>query len=321
MTGTELYKNKLINKTINIINDENLKGFYNYIINNTTEATAYQYVTYVNKFLKETNKQVGELNFMDYNNYIASLNNKSSSYKIAVYSAIKKFSEFLYVSEICKKNYMVDVKRPKAIQSQKTKEKREKGYLTEKEIEDYLLSVKTGVGNNRARIKQDNWKERDLAIISILLITGMRCSALYKLDINNIDFDKHVINTVDKGEKVIDYGMSSKLEKIIKSWIEVRNNIIPDNEPALFISNRLSRLSRDAISAIVNKYASNIEGKHITPHKLRATFGTQIQNKYHDIYYTQKVMHHSSPTTTELYIRGQEDNGKEAAEVMSNLIF
>lgn len=320
MTGTEIYKQKLIEKTTSKIDNEYVRGYYNYIINNTTEATAYQYITYVNKFLKETNKAVEELSFINYNNYIASLNGKSSSYKIAVYSAIKKFSEFLYASETSKKNYMLDVPRPKAVQSQKTKEKREKGFLATNEIDEYLFSVKTGVGNGRARARQENWKERDLAIISIFLITGMRCSALYKLDVNSIDFDKHVINTVDKGEKIIDYAMTPKLEDIIKEWLDVRNDIVNEDEPALFVSNRLKRISNEGIACIVNKYAVNIKGKHITPHKLRATFGTQIQEKYHDIYFTQKVMHHSSPVTTELYVRGQNNNGIKAAEVMSDFI-
>ena len=65
-----------------------------------------------------------------------------------------------------------------------------------------------------------------------------------------------------------------------------------------------------------------IEGKNITPHKLRATYGTQLYNKTGDLYMVQECMGHSSPTTTELYIRGKKNkNAQAAAEIMTKILF
>ena len=82
-------------------------------------------------------------------------------------------------------------------------------------------------------------------------------------------------------------------------------------EDALFISNQRVRMDQSSISRVVNKYASGIKGKRITPHKLRATYASTIYNESKDLYLTQKCMGHSSPKMTETYIRGQKDVNRE----------
>lgn len=79
-------------------------------------------------------------------------------------------------------------------------------------------------------------------------------------------------------------------------------------------------MSNNAISDVVKKYTVNINGKNITPHKLRATYGTMLYNKTKDIYFVQDCMNHSSASTTALYIRDEDDQSKrEAASIMGNL--
>lgn len=81
-------------------------------------------------------------------------------------------------------------------------------------------------------------------------------------------------------------------------------------------------MDQRTISRIVEKYACNIEGKHITPHKLRATYGTQLYAATKDLYFVQSCMGHSNPATTELYIRGQKNSSRQtASELMSNITF
>ena len=126
----------------------------------------------------------------------------------------------------------------------------------------------------------------------------------------------------DKGNKVIEYLLDAEVEKIIKEWLDKRNELfIDENEQALFVSNMKKRMSVEAISLIVKKYSINIKGKHITPHKLRATYGTQLYNETHDIRFVQSCMNHNSPKTTELYIRGNQDTDKKrAAQIVSKFL-
>ena len=251
------------------------------------------------------------------------IEDKASSYQIVVYSSLKKLSKYLYVSEKCNKDYMQDIPRPKPVESVETRQKRENGYLEKREIKHYLNTVKEGIGSGKAKSFQKTWKDRDLLIILLFLNTGMRCSALYKLDIDNIDLENNKITVVEKRNKIQEYIISDEIKEYIITWLKLREKILNGiDESALFISNRKQRMNQIGIARVVEKYASNIEGKHITPHKLRATYGTQLYAATKDLYFVQSCMGHSNPKTTELYIRGQKDSSRQtASELMSKITF
>ena len=109
---------------------------------------------------------------------------------------------------------------------------------------------------------------------------------------------------------------------MIKKWLRKRNEMIPGSEvKALFISNRKTRMSRSSVQRLVEKYGANIQGKHMSPHKLRATYGTQLYNATGDIYFVQHCLKHNSPKTSELYVRGNKNTQtKKASEIMGKLI-
>ena len=197
-----------------------LIGYANYIIGNHAMSTNCQYVNRVIDFLSFTNKSLSDLNFDDYISYLASLNNKTSSYQRTVFFALKRLSEYLVYSGKNTSNPMQMIKAPKNVESIETKQKREKGFLTKEEINTTLSTIKSGVGNHNAQVKQEHWRERDLAIIYMFLATGMRCSALIKLDMNNIDWENSSIIVIDKGNKVHKYILSSNVEKVLKKWTD-----------------------------------------------------------------------------------------------------
>lgn len=320
MNGNNAYEEK-IQKQINQIltNYPDLKGFY-YFITDLSLATVYDYLNYITNFMDFVEDDFPCLKVEHFTFYLNQYKKKSSSYQIAIYSALKKFSTYLYVSEKINKDIMLYIKRPKFKESQTTKMKREKGFLEEHEIKEYLSTVKTGAGTKTAIARQKQWYDRDMAIILLFLNTGIRCSALYKLDVNSIDFDKKMLTTVEKGEDVVSISLSDELLSQLVVWLDKRQKILGDKkEDALFISNQKRRMDQSSISRIVRKYAQ-IEGKHITPHKLRATYGTQLYSHTKDLYFVQKNMRHSDPKITQIYIRGQNDNmQKKAATIMSEL--
>ena len=159
-------------------------------------------------------------------------------------------------------------------------------------------------------------------MINIFLNTGMRCSALYKLDVDNINFETKTLVVLDKGSKLQVYDLSDDTLEMIVKWLDKRSIILGDQiEEALFISNQRRRMTQTSIGRIVHKYAQEIPGKNITPHKLRATYGTQLYEHTHDIYFVQECMGHNNPKTTELYIRGQKDGTrKKALEIMTKVV-
>lgn len=328
MNGVETYTSKIENRIENLIEENEydmlyLRGFYYFIKDSLTESSSYKYIGHIIRFINNIDKEIANIDIDDYLYYLGKVNQgKSSSYQITVYSALKKFSEYLYISKKNNTNGMEYIKRPKFKESEQTIKKREIGYLNRGEIKTYINTIKTGIGSDIAKARQKKWKERDLAIVLIFLTTGIRCSALYKLDISNINFEKHMLMVTDKGNKVIEYLLDFEVEKIIKEWLVKRNELeIDKDDNALFVSNMKKRMSVEAISLIVKKYSVTIEGKHISPHKLRATYGTQLYNETHDIRFVQSCMNHNSPKTTELYIRGNQDTDKKrAAQIVSKFL-
>ena len=326
MTGTQEFNKKYINKINNILSNQPdyIRGFVNYM-SDVALTTKYAYMNDVIGFIKKIDKPIEQLTLDDFSNYISELQYKengettTSSYRIAVYSALKKFNEYLYTSKKIPENYMAYIKRPKPIEKQNTIEKREKGFLTKNEIAKYIQTVEDNSINKYRQIGYI-WNKRDLLIIKIFLVTGIRCSALSRLDINNIDFTTNTLSVTDKGNKIKQCVLPEDIIDDVKEWIKIRENEIKDNQPALFISNRRKRMDQLSIYNVVNKYSRNIKNKHITPHKLRATYGTQLYNATKDIYFVQKCMGHSTPKTTELYIRGTEQDIKKASDIMNRII-
>ena len=327
MNGKDVYEERYRQKTENVIQNNQdksyLKGFYNYMSSSRlSSSTKYDYINYVVSFMNSNKKCVESLDLDDYTEFLTSLNNMTSSYQISVYSGLKKFSKYLVASRKASYNPMEEITRPKHKEQENTITKRENGYLDKKEIKKYLASVKSGIGTNRAMARQEQWQERDFLIVLIFLSTGMRCSALYKLDLDSINFSNKTLTANDKGDNVRIYTLSDNVIAAISDWLIKREQILDGiNENALFISNQRTRMDQSSIYRVVNKYANGIKGKHITPHKLRATYGTQLLKATGDIYFVQKCMGHSDPKTTEIYIRGQEDaNMERGMEIMTKII-
>ena len=328
MNGKEVYEDQFKNR-VNKIIQENLdkpylKGFYNYMgSSRLSSSTKYNYIYFVVSFMNDNKKEIEDLELDDYTEFLSKISNATASYQIGVYSGLKKFASYLVASRKTDHNPMEHISRPKFKEKEETITKREKGYLEKKEIGKYLCSVKSGVGSSRARAKQEQWKERDLLIILILLNTGMRCSALFKLDVDSFDLNKKTLTVSDKGDKVKTYVLSDELMEHIDKWLCKREMFLDGKEEvAMFISNERKRMCQKSISRIVTKYSVNIKGKNISPHKLRATYGTQLMEETGDIYFVQQCMGHSNPATTELYIRGQNKNNElKANDIMSKILF
>ena len=261
MNGNDIYDSNYRRKISNLINENKdkkyLAGFATFI--NKAPSTVFDYISYVIGFIKYTNKEVEDLELDDYTGYLYSLENKSSSYKILIYSALKKFSLYLKASGKNNRDPMQYVERPKFAESEETKNKREIGYMDTREIHKYIRNIELGVGNHRSKARQSNWKTRDKAIILIFLSTGMRCSALYKLNVSSINIKTQTLTTIDKGNKYRKFDLSEDIIFDLLLWLKDRENILNGKEEdALFISNRRTRLTQCAISEIVKKYGFNI---------------------------------------------------------------
>ena len=83
---------------------------------------------------------------------------------------------------------------------------------------------------------------------------------------------------------------------------------------ALFVSSHGLRISSSNVSKMIEKYTSRLN-KHITPHKLRRSFGTNMYKETGDIYSVKAALGHEDIRTTQIYIN--IDNTEAAAKGMS----
>lgn len=305
---------------------EYFRGFVNFM-NDSSIRTKYNYLNHIVAFMNYIGKNPEDLEFDDFNNYMSIITYKedgsktSSSYQINIYSSLKKFSEYLYVSKKLSENYMLYIKRPKAKESQETITKREKGYLTERELKRYIRSVEIGATAPH-RVQSVEWDIRDKAIILTFLCTGIRNSALRMIDLEDVNLKEKTLVVTDKGEHVRIFDIPNTLCSAIKEWLKYREEIMKGYDcKALFVSCRRRRMDSGTVLHVVKRYAdTSIDGKNITPHKLRATYGTQLYNKTGDIYFVQECMGHSNPKVTELYVRDKKENTKRAGDIMDKLL-
>lgn len=159
-------------------------------------------------------------------------------------------------------------------------------------------------------------KDRDLALVTLLLGTGVRVSECVGLDIEDVDFKNNGIKVTRKGgnEMVVYFG--PEVEKALKNYLEVRKNIIPveGHEHALFYSTQRKRIGVQAVENLVKKYARQVTTtKKITPHKLRSTYGTALYQETGDIYLVADVLGHKDVNTTKKHYAAIDDTRRRQA--------
>lgn len=323
MNGYDAYvvktRNKINERISNSAYKAYLKPFANHM-NTLADNTKLNYIVFVDEFLSDTKKKPEELTMEDYDNFMVKKSEYVSGHQVLAYHALSHFAEYMYASDKANKNLMQYVRRPKFKESRETISKREKGYLTEDEIKKFLNNVRNGCGNDLAKAKQKDWVERDMCLMLVALTTGLRCAGLFKLDVDDIDFENNTITVVDKGDKIQEYNIAENILPYIIDWLAKREKFASADEKALFVSNRGTRMTSGSIYACVKKYSANIEGKSISPHKLRASYGTALYEKTHDIYFVSKAMGHAGVEVTKRYIRGKDNQIRKDAAVFMNSV-
>ena len=185
------------------------------------------------------------------------------------------------------------------------------------EIGAMLDVVDTGEGlSERQQKYQENTRMRDLAIVGLLLGTGIRVSELVGIDVDDVNFkDMSFVVTRKGGARVILY-FSDEVAGYLYDYYRLRTaDKTLKNEPALFLSLQKRRITTRAVENIVKKYSAVATPlKHITPHKLRSTYGTQLYRSTGDIYVVADVLGHKDVNTTKRhYAAITEDIRRNAA--------
>lgn len=311
MSGVQEYNDKFTRQAEQAIRENAdisyLEDFYISMIDNGS-STKYQYIRHAISFARFiNNKKPEDITLADYSRFLASINNTSAAHQKATYAAMKKLSSFLGEYGLGKDCVTKKIKT-KQKESIETIKKRENAVLTQDQIDELINHVKETNPNPM-------WRQRDVAIISVLRGGGNRRAAIQKLDMDDIDFEEGSIDVTEKGGKPRKVYLDKDTMHELRKWMDYREAMHLKTN-AVFISNRCKRMDLCGFNYIFKKYGEIFPTKIMSPHKLRASYCTALYNKTHDVYFVQQAMGHSDPSVTEIYIRGQKNATKKARDIL-----
>lgn len=231
-------------------------------------------------------------------------------------SALRSMYTYFYKSELISKNTPELVNMPKLHEHEIVR-------LEPNEVATLLDQVEAGEKLTKSQLKyHGKTKLRDVALLTLLLGTGIRVSECVGIDFNDIDFETNGLRVHRKGGYNTVVYFSDEVRISLLDYIEERKNIIPEEGSvnALFLSLQNKRISVRAVEKLVKKYAQNVTTlKKITPHKLRSTFGTNLYQESGDIYLVADVLGHKDVNTTRKHYAAQDDANRRRAAKMVHL--
>ena len=229
-------------------------------------------------------------------------------------SSLKTFFEYYHKRKIIHSNPVAQVDAPKI---------KEKNIIRfePNEIAIFLDEAESG---SKLTKKQAEWhkqtKLRDMALLTLLLGTGIRVSECVGLNLQDIDFQNNTMKITRKGgNEALIYFSDEVAEALLAYLNEDRKQKSPasGHEEAFFISTSMTRISVRSVERLVKKYARLVTTvKKITPHKLRSTYGTTLYDETGDIFLVADTLGHKDVNTTRAhYVAASEEKRRAASQI------
>lgn len=230
-------------------------------------------------------------------------------------SAVRSLLKYFYKKDKLLQNISAKISTPKIKEKEITR-------LEVDEVVKFLNSTDdpTKIFTKMQSAFNKLTRKRDLAIFSLLLGTGIRVSECVGINYDDIDFKTNGFKITRKGGNETVLYFSNEVASALFEYLEERfkNINVLKEEKALFLSLQNKRMCVRAIEKLVKKYSIGcFPLKHITPHKLRSTFGTNLYRETGDIYIVADVLGHKDVNTTRKhYAAISEDSRRNVANVI-----
>lgn len=225
-------------------------------------------------------------------------------------SSLRSFYKYCYKHEMIDNNPAVKVSLPKIHDKNIIR-------LDVDEVAQLLDEVESGESlSKRQQMYHERTKKRDLALLSLMLGTGIRVSECVGLNLDDIDFKNNGIKVHRKGGAEVVVYFGDEVRTALLNYLEERNTIeaVEGSTNALFLSLQKKRIGVRAVENLVKKYSKLITTmKNITPHKLRSTYGTSLYRETGDIYLVADVLGHKDVNTTKKHYAALEDERRRTA--------
>ena len=172
--------------------------------------------------------------------------------------------------------------------------------------------------SNRALSSFNKNKERDLAIIALLLASGVRLSEAVNLDIRDLNLKMMVIDVIRKGGKRDSVNVAAFAKPYLENYLSIRSQRYQTEktDTALFLTlyrGIPNRIDASSVEKMVAKYSENFKVR-VTPHKLRHTLATRLYDATKSQVLVSHQLGHASTQVTDLYTHIVNDEQKNALD-------
>ncbi|MCH3982605.1 MAG: tyrosine-type recombinase/integrase [Prevotella sp.] len=260
-------------------------------IEGCSNKTIHYYQSSITKLLKRLSKSIKEIRTNDIRRYLAETQEKNGLSKVTIDNLRRIFSSFF--SWLEDEDYIA--KSPvRRIHKVRT---------------DTL--VKEVLSDENIETLRDSCNElRDLAMIDLLLSTGVRVGELVKMNRADIDFQERQCKVFGKGNKEREVYFNARTKIHLQRYLESR----ADDNPALFVtlSKPHTRLTISGVEVRLRKMGKVVHIDKVHPHKFRRTLATMAIDRGMPIEQVQKLLGHVRIDTTLHYAMVNQQNVKIA---------
>lgn len=231
-------------------------------------------------------------------------------------SAIRSLFKFLFNSDLISSNVITKIATPKIHEKEIVR-------LEPDEIARLLDEAESPEGLTRREITYNRrTKERDVAMLTLFLGTGIRISECVGLNVSDLNLNDNSFKITRKGGNEVVLYFSNEVKEALINWLKVREEIetLDPTEPALFLSLQRKRITPRAVENLVKKYSQAVTPlKKISPHKLRSTYGTSLYRETQDIYIVADVLGHKDVNTTKKHYAAIDEDIRRNASTKVKL--
>ena len=241
----------------------------------------------------------------------------SSLFKYLTEEVEDKNGEPYFYRNVMKK---VATKKQKETLASRAENIKQKLFLGDETMEflNYIDTEYEGKLSNRAKSSFRKNKERDLAVIALLLASGVRLSEAVNLDLKDLNLRMMVIEVTRKGGKRDSVNVAGFAKPYIEQYLEIRKTRYraEKQDTALFLTEYRgvpNRIDASSVEKMVGKYSQDFKVR-VTPHKLRHTLATRLYDATKSQVLVSHQLGHASTQVTDLYTHIVNDEQKNALD-------
>ena len=143
---------------------------------------------------------------------------------------------------------------------------------------------------------------RDRAMLELMYSSGLRLSELTGLNLDGMDFQDATVRVLGKGRKSRVVPVGRYAIAAVKAWLAIRPSMAAEDEPALFVSGRGTRIAPRSVQMRLRHWAlKNGLQTRVHPHMLRHSFATHLLESSGDLRAVQELLGHADISTTQVY--------------------